>query len=657
MNDTTVSTAADRLRTQSPERIWGLSVESIYTAVAASSSKENFSRRLSPHLRAEMLRTNDDRDRDSILTILQWIIDEFGLVNRDGTTLLGSYVLTASEPRRLIRAVAVARLQAAETVLRSCGEIEDSLPRREFDSLLADDWQESVVGPVLGSLGFFTIYPDSVELHPERIDEALNAQNEVSESNALAEGYSGILPHLLGFAPGPYLDDVVEQITGTNPSATYSAEGIAAALAETSSTRVDVDKISAAVNQVQEEYEEKFDLYLSLVDPPEKPDLKRIDVEGSITKADVPKTRTDDGRQVLIDIVSTISSNPKLSMFDVSFVIDRVSMTPYTVYQEISSIPEVDCEMRDESVIDFESVPASVDGRDLRDEYMRHLIERCSTLKSWVDTLSDVSITETPEPVIAERVIAEDYQSLADGDVSPSYFVYTLLDPEALGQKKINSYVGESRGLGREEAHLRRWHDNRPAGLRSYTAMTDRLFSLGLEQELDDKILRIMTPFDDDTFNEYVSQIRRLLEGGFELRLLTRHTKEPWEWRRLQRNLLSEIKAHRDRIEVRTYSRFKEHQRVRPDMDFRDLGEFGIHGKLQIIGNAKEGAALVGSANFMENSYDWNPECGVYTERTQFIEASIDFFDIVWDIAGADQLAIEKLQEIPNRQLIPTYYT
>jgi phosphatidylserine/phosphatidylglycerophosphate/cardiolipin synthase-like enzyme len=92
-------------------------------------------------------------------------------------------------------------------------------------------------------------------------------------------------------------------------------------------------------------------------------------------------------------------------------------------------------------------------------------------------------------------------------------------------------------------------------------------------------------------------------------------------------------------------------------MDFRDFGEFGIHGKLQTIGHEEEGAVLLGSANFMENSYDWNPECGVYTERTQFVDSAIEFFDIVWDIAAADELSIERLQEVPDRQLVPTYYT
>jgi len=224
-------------------------------------------------------------------------------------------------------------------------------------------------------------------------------------------------------------------------------------------------------------------------------------------------------------------------------------------------------------------------------------------------------------------------------------------------EKIEDEYVGDSRGLGRERARLSTWHKNRPSGMRSYASMTDRLFSLGIEEDLDDKVLRVMTPYDDDSFNEYVSQIRSLLNRGFKLRLLTRHTKSSWEWKRLQRELLSEIKEHRDLVTLRTYSRFKTHQRVTPGMDFKQLGEFGIHGKLQTIGNPEEGAVLLGSANFIENSYDWNPECGVYTERNQFVEAAIEFFDIVWDISEADELSISRLQELPDNELVPTYYS
>jgi hypothetical protein len=92
-------------------------------------------------------------------------------------------------------------------------------------------------------------------------------------------------------------------------------------------------------------------------------------------------------------------------------------------------------------------------------------------------------------------------------------------------------------------------------------------------------------------------------------------------------------------------------------MDFRKLGEVGIHGKLQTIGAPEEGASLLGSANFMTNSFDWNPECGIYTERTFFVAAAIEFFDIVWEISAADELDVERLQEVPNQKLVPSYYS
>jgi phosphatidylserine/phosphatidylglycerophosphate/cardiolipin synthase-like enzyme len=166
-----------------------------------------------------------------------------------------------------------------------------------------------------------------------------------------------------------------------------------------------------------------------------------------------------------------------------------------------------------------------------------------------------------------------------------------------------------------------------------------------------------MTPYDDDTFSEYAAQLRRLLEAGHELRFLTRHTKEPWEWKRLRDNLLKPLDANREQVSIRTYSRFKQHQHITPRTDRSKVSEVGIHAKLHIIGGPHEGAALLGSANFMENSYHWNPECGVYTERTAFVRAATEFFDIVWDLAEADQLSLDRLQEIPDREFIPSYYT
>jgi hypothetical protein len=650
-------TVAECLYTRSPERLWGLSPESIYTALAGRSANDTIAVRLSPHVRTETLRTNDERDREDVVGIHDWILEEFKLVKDDEPTLLGMVVLTSDEPRPLVRSIAVNRLQMAETVLRSCNEIEESLPRREFDSLLADDWDETVLGPLLGSLGFVTIYSDSVEPHHEPIKSALEAQGGIDEGTAVAEAYRQILPQVVEIGEERCLEDIVEHVTGTTPNEATEALEVVTTLTDTPSVTINPDELADAIDEQRKEYEQELRVLRSLLTPTTELTLNHVDMTEPIDATAVPNIQIDDGSEFLVNVLVTVSDYPEFAAFDVQFVTHRLSTTPYAIYRELSSIPGVDCEVRDDGVIKFASVPVSVDGDDLREEYMTHLVGRCSSVQRRIDALSDISVSSDLEAVASDQIVAEDYASLDDGDVAPAYFAYTLVDPAALGEKKMNAYMGDSHGLGRERARLRRWHENRPSGLRSYTAMTDRLFSLGLERELDSKVLRIMTPFDDDTFSEYVSQIRRLLEQGFELRLLTRHTKKPWEWRRLQRNLLSEIKDHRDRVTVRTYSRFKEYQRARPDMDFGDLGEFGVHGKLQTIGQPEEGAVLLGSANFMENSYDWNPECGVYTERSQFVDAAIEFFHIVWDISEADELSIERLQEIPDRQLVPTYYS
>lgn len=659
MTENNVIDTARALRTRSPERLWGVSPESIYAALSASVTKDGLEERLSPHIRAEMLRTNDEREPKQVTEIHNWILDELDLIEGDRPTLAGALVLSVDEPRPLIQAIIVASSRTVERVLRSSLEIEDEvLPRREFDSLLAGDWEETILGPLLGSAGFVTIYPNSVEPHFERIESVLEAQREVPTEVALVEGYLYVLPQISGIEDGDCLKAITERLVGELSNDSFSLESVAASLADNAVLLHDTSEVEDAIEEQHDEYERQFETVRSLLAAPVETELSQVDVGRRVSVSDIRgDTEISEASQdFLINIIATVSAHSRFSTFDLGFVTDQLDATPYELYQVLSEVPGVDCEISGNEVIEFATVPAQVDGSSLQEEYTTHLIDRCAAVKRRIKVLSRASVT-TLSPVATDAIIAQDYDSLSDGDVAPAYFTFTLVDPDALGENKMDDYVGDSRGLGREQARLRRWHENRPAGMRSYTAMTDRLFSLGLERDLDDKVLRIMTPFDDDTFNEYVSQIRRLLQQGFELRLLTRHTKEPWEWRRLQQNLLSEIKQHREQVTIRSYSRFKQHQRVTPDMDFRNPGEFGIHGKVQTIGRPEEGAALLGSANFMENSYDWNPECGVYTERIQFVDAAVEFFDIVWDLAESDELSTERLQEVPNHQLVPTYYS
>jgi hypothetical protein len=622
-------------------------------------TEDTLEERLSPHIRAETLRTNDERELKRVTEIHNWMLDELGLIEGDRPTLAGGLVLSVDEPRRLIRAIIVASSRTAERALRSSLGIEEEvLPRREFDSLLGGDWEETVLGPLLGSAGFLTIYPDSVEPHFERIESVLEAQREVPTEAATAEGYLRVLPQLSGIEDRDCLEAITERVVGGLSNDTFSLESVAASLTEHAILLPDASEVEDAIEEQHNECERQLEAVRSLLAPPVETELSQVDVGGPVNVSDI-----DDGaefsdvkREVLLNVIATVSADSRFAIFDLSFLTDRIDATSYEVYQLLSAVPGVDCEISDDEVIEFSTVPAQVTGSSLQEEYTAYLVDCCARIQQRFEALSQASVIPL-SPAAMDTIVARDYESLSDGDVSPAYFTYTLVDPDALGEKKMDDYIGDSRGLGRERARLRRWHENRPAGMQSYTAMTDRLFSLGLERDLDDKILRIMTPFDDSTFTEYVSQIRRLLKQGFELRLLTRHTKKSWEWERLQQSLLSEIKQHRDQVTIRTYSRFKQHRRVTPDMDFRDLGEFGIHGKVQTIGEPEEGAALLGSANFMENSYDWNPECGVYTERTQFVDAAVEFFDIVWDLGESDELSTDRLQEVPNHQLVPTYYS
>lgn len=649
---------AQRLRTRSPERLWGVSAASIYTAVAARLPKRNQSTTLASHVRAETLRTNDERAHKEVVELHDWLVKTLHLTDEGKPTLLGSLVLTSANPEPLLRAVLVARFDATERILRSClGAEETFLPDGEFESLMADDWERGVLAPLLASLDFISIHPDSVKPHVEHTQPALEAQRRPDEERAVSEAYRRVLPHLTGMREQLCLDVLTERLTGTRPQGRHSPESLATALIESPHQLPATDELSSEIDAQRTEYEQEFETLRSLLAPTVDNEPVQVDVDGPVgtdnIAADIELQQAD--REWLLDVVATVSAHPEFAVFDLEFLTTRLDTAPYTLYQALSSMTGVDCVVNN-GILEFSTVPETVDGTDRREEYTTHLTERCVIIKQRIDSLAEAKI-QSPPALVAERIVAQDYESLSDGDVAPTYFTYTLLNPAALGDKKMNEYVGESRSLRRECARLRRWHDNRPVEMHSYTSMTDRLFSRGLEQELNGKILRIMTPFDDDTFTEYVSQIRRLLERGFELRLLTRHTKEPWEWQRLQRNLLGEIKEHRDRITVRTYSRFKQYQRVTPEMDFRELDEFGIHGKIQTIGQPEEGAVLLGSANFMQNSYDWNPECGMYTEQTQFVETAIKFFDIVWDISESDELSIERLQEVPNRRLVPTYYT
>ena len=95
--------AATELRTQSPEHLWAVSAESVYSALAAQATGTQIQDRLEPHLRAETIRTNDEREVGPVVSIHEWLLAELGFVKNDTVSLLGMVVLVADEPQPFIR--------------------------------------------------------------------------------------------------------------------------------------------------------------------------------------------------------------------------------------------------------------------------------------------------------------------------------------------------------------------------------------------------------------------------------------------------------------------------------------------------------------------------------------------------------------------------
>ncbi|WP_226007969.1 phospholipase D-like domain-containing protein [Natrinema salinisoli] len=611
---------------------------------------------LARYRRVELAATNEERDLETLVSLHNRLLVDLGLVDAEQesetgpVSEVGALVLCGEDPQTLLETLAVAKWRSARRLLRECLAIDGELPREEYNGLLRDDWEKNVLTPLLGSFGLLTAYPTGVDVTESAAQAAMDAYDATSTDVARASLYCRVLSSTMSLDDSTGAD-VTSELLGIEPGSEVVPANAIGTLGEDFPRAIDHEAVLEAASEIRVEYEQASQRYRRLatgdVSVPE-----RADKVLRVTSEDVDPSDIASVDEIL-NLVATVIDGD-LGRIEMDYVTDALNAEPYDCFQVLNNVPGLECDLADETV-EVVRVPSDVAGTSRLDEYVEYLLDQHAIVSQRIEALSHPEFEL--EGNHADANLVDRLDRLQDRQVAPTYFAYTLIDPESLGEEAMDDYVGDSRGLRRERALLQRWHEDLPSGLRSYTAMTDRLFSLGLEEELDHRVLRIMTPFDDDTFSEYAAQLRRLLERGFELRLLTRHTKEPWEWRRLRDNLLAQLESNRKNVHIRTYSRFKTHQRVTRDTDLSDLSELGIHGKLHVIGAPDEGAALLGSANFMENSYHWNPECGVYTEQSAFVDSATEFFDVVWDIAGADQLSLERLQEIPERRFIPSYYS
>ncbi|MDG5777860.1 phospholipase D-like domain-containing protein [Haloarculaceae archaeon H-GB2-1] len=649
----------DDLRTRSPEELWGVSAESLYLAVCAVAADTPLTGALKPHHTATVLQTNDERTPKAVADAHRFLLSELGLVT-DAHELsdCGRIVLASEQPGNAIRLVATRHLPRIQQFLREFAIVDtDRLPRGELDTLVRDAEDEVFIAPLLASLGFVDLYPEGVILDRETITQTIDRlkhqttlpSTEIALITALTTLDD---PRLIARVATPYTNTTV---TPADVDRTTSLDALATTDRD-SPVRTPVTELTDAIEDARTTVTNDAKIFETALDPEAHSIERNAEIVDSDVVANVfSDTPSSEAVTTTLDLIATVNSHPSLHSVALPSLTDALELDPYPLYQTVSGLPGVECSLRDSLLLTFDAVPVAPEGTERYDAFRDDLFEALHTRFSWRDALASVTLREAPR--VRTDVIESIITSINDDVIEPTHFVYTLPDPDALGKERMEQYVDDQPALRRERARLKRWKDQRDNDLRRFTEMTDRLFNRGQERDLDERIVRIMTPYDDETFSEYTSQLRSLLRDGYELRLLTRHTKQRWEWERLRDNLLGDLEENRENVTIRTYSRYKEYQRITSETDETELAEFGIHAKLQTIGNPTEGAALLGSANFMENSYNWNPECGVYTENSNFVAAAIDFFDHVWELSEADEVDLTSLQEIPARSFYPSYYT
>ncbi|MFD1600473.1 phospholipase D-like domain-containing protein [Halobellus rarus] len=647
------------LRTRSPEALWGISAESLYLAVCAVATETELSHALWPHHITAVLQTNDERALETVAEAHYFLLAELGLITDDHKlTDRGRFVLATEQPGDAIRLVAACYLPRVQQLLREFATADtDRLPRSELETLVRDTADEVFITPLLASLAFIELYPEGVILDHETITQTIDCLEQTSTLPTAAIALATALttlddPHLIARIVTTHTGTTVSPVDVTQ---TTQLDALATNKRH-SPERTPAVELANAIEDTRTAVLEEADTFETALDPEERT-VAREDptVDAHLVTDTFPGDPASESVTTVLDLIATINAHPCLHSISLSSLTDTLDLEPYSIYRAVSDLPGVECSLRNNLLLTFDSVPSAPQGTDRYDTFRDGLFEALHTRFSWRDTLTDVTPAETPR--MRADVIESVAMSVDDDVVAPTYFVYTLPDPDALGKEQMEKYVDDQPALRRERARLKRWKDQRDNDLRRFTEMTDRLFARGQERDFEERVVRIMTPYDDDTFSKYTSQLRSLLRDGYELRLLTRHTKQRWEWERLRDNLLGDLEENRENVTIRTYSRYKTYQRITSETDETDLAEFGIHAKLQTIGNPTEGSALLGSANFMENSYNWNPECGVYTENSSFVAAAIDFFDHVWELSEADEVDLTSLQEIPRRSFYPSYYT
>jgi hypothetical protein len=244
--------------------------------------------------------------------------------------------------------------------------------------------------------------------------------------------------------------------------------------------------------------------------------------------------------------------------------------------------------------------------------------------------------------------------------VSPTKFVFSMLDPNYLDDSQVEQYVGDSTPLKDEVQHIKNWRDKQPSDAETFSNMVSEVCHYPLHDSETEPVLRIMSPWMNFAVQDYTSTFRHLIEHDVTIRLLFR-LPSPRGWNNLKQNLLTRLGDTGGNLELRTYTRFKqfrnhtELKEIGKD-DKNYVGETGIHAKLFIAGGAEDGSVVAGSANLMENSFFYNPEAGLQTHDPNVVKTAINYYDLIWKLSEPDRIDESVFTNKTNFTFYPKVY-
>lgn len=663
---------------------WGVTPQSVFLYLLDCLNKENGqqTRNLDLSYKLEVIRHNCRRPHDQAEEAISWLCSYLDLANESSKTVLplGLLTLSSIDPLFLVRC----RLASSDNYVRRfvahvLAKSIDTMKIAEFQSIFPES--ANTYAKLLSSFGFVVLSRSAIKPNTELFRMMEIVPFEPKIGNWI--GIRDLVKDITGLTDRELINDIADAMLNRLGISFERTDQLSLSLEEL------MMHLTFPIGQLASRFFSSLNDFKDILQ--KKRESLRLElnsighhianVKGSDTVSTSTKTAVDfaaisrkykvDDRVLANTLYAAITIHKEKGKVLTSYVSHKLGLdtkeTSKMLYEIFGDKVKLDAEYCNFDILDLEGrVFPSDFATTSNEEYLQfafdRYLEKANTLKSINKRLASDNTHALLKERIQDNLILIKGQMLDELQklkVAPHYFVYTLLNPDTVGNEAINRYSKDNDALKTEVVLLKtEWPLVRTDNSMTYIDAADKLFAKGVAEDLKVKELRIMTPFSDYELDKYVSIMRSLIIKGYKIYLLWRLSSKPHAWRVFRESLVEGLGEKSKSLEVRTYTRFKEYKKRDELKHLTELErkEFGVHAKLYIIGDVQDGAALLGSANLLENSFRWNPECGIYSEDPNFIRSAKVFFDFVWELSKRDSLDMSKMERIHSGPYFPDMY-